>query len=219
MSPACIGFHQLPANSHVPNLPQSKNFILTGLQQTNRNRRTMIKFLNNELKGNQVVNKLTRLSDLKNVFESEQARAVLRQDTIVYETASYFPVKEGCTGGLFFGITTIYPGQVGNEYFMTRGHFHALPDRGEYYWCISGKGSLLLMNRERETRMEEMTVGSLHYIPGHTAHRVANTGKEPLCFGACWPADAGYDYESIAKHGFFARLVNKDEMPLLVRVK
>jgi glucose-6-phosphate isomerase len=36
---------------------------------------------------------------------------------------------------------------------------------------------------------------------------VANVGEGQLCFGACWPADAGHDYETIAKHGFSARVL------------
>ena len=34
---------------------------------------------------------------------------------------------------------------------------------------------LILMDRERNTWAERMMPGSLHYIPGGVAHRVANT--------------------------------------------
>ena len=36
---------------------------------------------------------------------------------------------------------------------------------------------------------------------------VTNIGDETLCFGACWPADAGHDYQTIAQHGFSARVL------------
>ncbi len=73
------------------------------------------------------------------------------------------------------------------------------------------------MSRDRRVRTEKMHPGSLHYIPAHTAHRVANTGSALLSFGACWPSDAGHDYEEIARNGFAARLVNRDGKPRLVK--
>jgi glucose-6-phosphate isomerase len=100
---------------------------------------------------------------------------------------------------------------------MTHGHFHAKRDRTEFYATVSGDGTLLLMSENRETWMEKMTPGSLHHIPRSTAHRVANTGKDPLRFVACWPSDAGYDYDSIRKLGFSARLLCIEGTPTLVR--
>ena len=57
--------------------------------------------------------------------------------------------------------------------------------------------------------------GSLHYIPGGVAHRVANTGNSVLSFAACWPSDAGHNYEEIANKGFSARLVEVNGTPKL----
>jgi glucose-6-phosphate isomerase len=56
----------------------------------------------------------------------------------------------------------------------------------------------------------------LHYIPGFTAHRVANTGTEPLAFVACWPSDSGHDYARVRKDSFGKRLVRRDGKPCLV---
>lgn len=98
---------------------------------------------------------------------------------------------------------------------MTKGHFHQTENRAEYYWGIEGKGMLLLMDKEGNTWAEEMVAGTLHYINGYTAHRVANTGDTTLVFGACWPSDAGHDYETIARHGFSKRLLNKAGKPEL----
>jgi glucose-6-phosphate isomerase len=105
---------------------------------------------------------------------------------------------------------------VGDEYFMTHGHFHALPDRAEYYAAIRGSGQLILMSENGETTAQTMTPGSLHYIPGFTAHRVANTGTEPLAFVACWPSDSGHDYARVRKDSFGKRLVRRDGKPCLV---
>lgn len=65
--------------------------------------------------------------------------------------------------------------------------------------------------------MEAMTAGSIHYVRGEVAHRVANVGKSPLVFVACWPSDAGHDYETIATKGFPARLICRHEVPTLLR--
>ncbi|QNL51545.1 cupin domain-containing protein [Olivibacter sp. SDN3] len=170
------------------------------------------------LKGKEVITKSTYLADLTNLFKNEEARLDMPQDQLIYRVTLYKPVAEGTPGGLFFGTTIIEPGQIATEYFMTRGHFHARGDRAEYYWCIQGEGALLLMDRKRNIRAERMYPGSLHYIPAHTAHRTINTSTEPLSFGACWPADAGYDYEGIAHHGFSGRIFQVDNVPQLVKL-
>lgn len=169
-----------------------------------------------ELTGGGVSEQRRLLGDLEGVFANESARRAMKQDSLVYRVQMYCPVPEGTCGGLFFGNTTIEAGRVGDEYFMTRGHFHARRECGEYYWCLRGAGTLVLMDEHRRCRLEWMMPGSLHYIPGHTAHRVANTGDEPLVFGACWPADAGHDYQSIARWGFAARVRCIDGRPALV---
>ena len=135
----------------------------------------------------------------------------------VYKVQAYLPVSAGTEGGLFFGTTFLQAGKVGNEYFMTQGHFHKQSNRAEYYWCIKGEGVLVLMDKERNCRAENMNEGTLHYIPADTAHRVANTGDSELVFNACWPADAGYDYEEILKNGFSARLFAVDQKPVLTK--
>lgn len=165
-------------------------------------------FYDGFLTGSSIQHKTTRIKDLIGIFKHEQERKEMNQDRLVYDVDFYQPVEPGTLGGLFFGITRIQPGNVGEEYFMTRGHFHAITNRAEFYWGISGIGALILMDRNRKVRLEPMKPGSLHYIPADTAHRVANTGGSVLTFGACWPSDAGYDYEEIQQHGFAARLVN-----------
>lgn len=172
-------------------------------------------FNNGFLKGSPVQHKTTLIKDLTGVFKNEKERKEMDQERLVYEVDFYQPVEPGTSGGLFFGVTRIQPGKIGEEYFMTRGHFHAIRDRAEYYWGISGIGALILMDSNRKVRVEPMKPGTLHYIPADTAHRVANTGGSVLTFGACWPSDAGYDYEEIRQHGFAERLVDVGGNPQL----
>ena len=135
-------------------------------------------------------------------------------ETLVYETY-------GCPGEvpgpprLLYATTVLQPGQVGGEYFMTRGHFHANVDRGELMLTLSGHGALILMDRERDTWIEPMEPGSMHDIDGRYAHRVANTGNTPLVFFVSWMSDCGHDYESIREHGFGKVLVASESGPVL----
>lgn len=178
--------------------------------------RTIVNYLTGYMQGDGVSQSSRSLADLKNVFENEDARAGMDQQTIVYDVQSHAAVPEGTTGGLFFGTSNVMPGQVGDEYFMTKGHYHARKECAEYYWCIEGTGALIMMDESGRCWFEEMSPGSLHYIPGFVAHRLANTGDVPLRVGACWPSDAGHDYATIAEHGFTARLKNVNGVPTLV---
>jgi glucose-6-phosphate isomerase len=168
------------------------------------------------LTGEKIEKTERRMSDLKDIFSDKGALEQMPSNQIVYEVESYLPVPQNTTGGLFFGITHIHPGTVGDEYFMTKGHFHKIMDRAEFYWCIEGEGMLILMDQDRNTWAEKMYPGSLHYINGYTAHRTANTGSNILVFGACWPADAGHDYKTISIHGFSKILINQNGIPALV---
>ena len=166
------------------------------------------------------VSKVTRLiKDLEGIFLDEQVRKNKDQDSVAYEVCGYYPVAENTKGGLFWGVTHLYPGLIGNEFMMTKGHFHTDKDSAEYYWGIEGEGMLIMMNSDGDTWAEKMSPGSLHYIPGNTAHRVANTGSVVLSFGACWPSNAGHDYDSIKEHGFTKRLLNINGTPTLINEK
>jgi glucose-6-phosphate isomerase len=173
-------------------------------------------FTGNDLTGEGVEKIARRLKDLSGIFADEGAYANMEPETVAYEVSSYLPVKEGTPGGLYFGITWLYPGKVGDEYFMTKGHFHAHIDRAEYYWGLTGEGMLLCMDGDRQVWGEKILPGSLHYIPGGIAHRVANTGSVVLSFAACWPSDAGHNYEEIAANGFARRLMDRNGVPHLI---
>lgn len=173
-------------------------------------------FRGNDVEGKSIDRITRRLADITDIFADKAALAGMDQDQKVYDVASYLPVADGTEAGLFFGITYIYPGKVGNEYFMTKGHFHQLRNRAEFYHCLEGEGMLILMDEQRHTWAEKMYPGSLHYIPGNTAHRTANTGNKILVFSAFWPSDAGHDYAVISQQGFSRILVEDNGQPVLV---
>ena len=169
------------------------------------------------LSGEPIAYQTRAMKEVASIFRDQIAARAIAPETSVYAVQSWLPVAEGTQGALFFGVSTIMPGKVGNEYFMTKGHFHLKSDRAEFYWGVAGKGMLILMDQNNNTWGEEVSPGSLHYIGGNTAHRLANTGDCELIVGACWPADAGHDYETIAQNGFTARLLEIDGSPKFVQ--
>ncbi len=175
-----------------------------------------VDFSNGLIQGESVINSVKYLKDLTNIFEDEQAFLSSDKDKIIYQVQAILPAKEGHEGGLFYGKTLIESGTIGNEYFMTKGHFHQKADRAEFYWGIQGEGILLLMDKNRQTWAEKMYRGSLHYINAYIAHRTINTGNVALSFGACWHSDAGHNYREIMENGFSARVKRINGTPKLV---
>jgi glucose-6-phosphate isomerase len=113
-------------------------------------------------------------------------------------------------GGLVIGTSTIEPGRVGQEFFMTRGHLHALADRAELYYCLGGHGVMLMESVDGRTRTVELTPGRAVHIPGNWVHRSVNVGSDRFSTLFCYPVDAGQDYGIIEAAGGMATLVVDD---------
>ncbi len=176
---------------------------------------TMINLSNGVIPNAAVVQK-RYLHDLEGMFADSMAEdALMINNPLIYEVyeATQNPMEEG---QLRYSTTTIYPGKVGDEYFFTKGHYHAIGNRAELYMGLAGEGYLLLMTPEGEINVQHMTPGAMSYIPPFWAHRTINIGKENFVFFACYPADAGYDYASIADKGFAKIVVERDGKPTLV---
>lgn len=122
-------------------------------------------------------------------------------ERVVYRTYGMV-AADSSAPEMLYASTVIEPGDVHGECFMTRGHFHTDPLRGEWMLTLRGSGSLVLRDRDGKAWTESMGTGSVHMIDGRHAHRVANTGDEPLVFVVTWLADCGHDYETILREGF-----------------
>lgn len=168
------------------------------------------------LSGLEVTRSRRTIGGVKGYFLDESVRAGMDQDQIVYRVESYEPQPEGSPGAICCATTYLEAGMVGDEYFLTRGHFHANEDRPELEVTVSGEGALILMDNDRMTRLEPMRPGSVHHVPSATAHRVANTGGGPLVFVSYWPSETGHDYETIIRNGFSARVRNEGGQARLV---
>ncbi|HZZ39296.1 MAG TPA: glucose-6-phosphate isomerase family protein [Acidobacteriaceae bacterium] len=175
-----------------------------------------LEWLTGGLRGAPVQESTKKLGEMKGLFHDEAAFARIDPATVVYQVRWWSPVPAGEEGGLFWGVTLLQPGRVGDEYFLTHGHFHANRTRAEYYATAAGNGLLIRMDDTRRTWAEEMGPGTLHAISGQHAHRVVNIGSEPLIFWACWGSDAGYDYKTIRERGFGARIVERNGQAVMV---
>ena len=152
-----------------------------------------------------------RFDDLAGLFADEAAYAELarlRGQDIAYQVDEFRPSERA--GDLIFGTSTLYPGKVGREYALTRGHIHAVGDRPEIYHCRSGKGVMLMELVDGTTHAEEMRPDSVVYVPPHWIHRSINVGAEPFVTLFCYPADAGQDYGIIAQSDGMRNLVVDD---------
>ena len=177
---------------------------------------TMVDWRSGDLSGEAIEESVKTLGQLAGLFHDEAAWRAMDPETEVYRVRFWRPVPDGTVGGLFWGSTVLQPGRVGDEYFMTHGHFHTIRDRAEFYATVKGTGAMLFMDESGKTWSQTMSPGTVHYIPGNAAHRVANTGNEPLVFLASWPSDAGHDYARIRTTGFSKRLVLQNGEPCLI---
>jgi glucose-6-phosphate isomerase len=151
-----------------------------------------------------------KVSDLAKMFSDKAAiEDILRRgDRLVYEIR-YYPFFTS-NSDMALGTTIIFPGKVGNEYHMTKGHFHEREDQPEVYHCVQGEGVLQMMTREGEYVSAPWKADTITHIPPQYAHRVVNTGTFPLVFVAVFHVAAGHEYGPIEQRGFRYKVVEKD---------
>lgn len=156
------------------------------------------------------------LSNMNGMYADEKtySEMITNNNPLVYEF--YELGAPNHSGDVAFGTSIVYPGKVGNEYFMTKGHFHGIPDTAEVYFCLSGQGVMLMETPEGDWHVEEFTPGAAVYCPKRYAHRSINTGNEPLVTFFAFRADAGHDYGTIETNGFRKLLVEKDGNPIII---
>ncbi len=156
------------------------------------------------------------LTDMADFFsDKEGASALSDKNPLIYSVYEMTAPEE--SGQLSYATTILYPGKVGDEYYMTKGHFHSKENTGEIYYGMAGRG-VLVMQKDGTIETIEMGDGVVAYVPPGWAHRSVNTGSEDFVFLAFYPADAGHDYGTIAEKGFLQIVVEDGGMPKLVSV-
>ena len=158
-----------------------------------------------------------RLSHLKDYCGDESAvkKVLATDDPVVYQVSSLEPASK--EGDLHYGLGTLMPGKVGEEYYFTKGHYHSFRPAAEIYIGLEGSGLMLLEEEESgATKLVALGKNSVVYVPGYTAHRTINTGKVPLQYLGIYPANAGHDYGAIAERNFLTMVVEQAGRPTLV---
>lgn len=156
------------------------------------------------------------LSQMKNMFYDQKAvHEILESgDPVIYEF-----YELGCperAGDLAFGTTILYPGKIGGEYFMTKGHFHTKLETAEVYYTLNGKGYMVMEDPEGDTIEVPLLKGQAVYVPRRYAHRSVNIGNEPLVLFYTFQADAGHDYGTIETKGYHKMVVEKNGCTTIV---
>lgn len=150
------------------------------------------------------------LSQMRDMYGDTEAadRILATEDPLIYEF-----YELGCPerpGDLAFGTTILYPGKVGDEYYMTKGHFHTQLETAEVYYTLSGEGYMVMEDPEGHTIELPLNSQEAVYVPRRYAHRSINTGKEPLILFFTFAADAGHDYGTIEKKGYHKMIVERE---------
>jgi len=156
------------------------------------------------------------LSQMKGMYTDEAAFSILTaaSDPLVYEFHELGTPEDA--GDVAAGTSIVYPGKVGSEYFMTKGHFHTITDTAEPYLCLAGEGYMLTENAAGDWAAHRLTPGAMVYVPKGYAHRSINTGTEPLVTFFAFRADAGHDYGTIEEKGFRKLIVDERGSPAIV---
>ena len=157
------------------------------------------------------------MSSMKEAFldQKEVENQLAKGDPLIVEVLMAPMPKE--KGFMTVNINAVYPGMVGNEYFMTMGHIHSDPvNDPEVYITMKGEGMLVLQNREGHVHVEEMRPGKINYIPSTYAHRCVNIGQnDPLIYIGVFPSTTERDYTFSAK-SFKEIVVAENGKPVLV---
>lgn len=156
------------------------------------------------------------LENMRNAYGDRGAvEDLLKQDNpLIYEFYELgVPERRG---DLAFGTTILYPGRIGSEYYMTKGHYHNVLETAEVYFTVHGEGIMLMENPEGDWLAEPMKAQAALYVPRRYAHRMINTGSEPLITFFVFDATAGHNYGDIERQGFRKLVVCGPDGPQVV---
>ncbi len=152
-----------------------------------------------------------RLSAMSGQFLDRQTYELVlsMQDPMIYQV--YEVRRPEIAGEMLYGLSIVLPGKVGDEYYMTKGHFHTVLDTAEVYHCLKGQGMMVMETPEGDWSVEELRPGCVLYVPPRWAHRSVNTGtSQDLVTLFIYPANAGHDYGTIEQHGFRKLVIERD---------
>jgi glucose-6-phosphate isomerase len=137
---------------------------------------------------------------------------LVEEDRVLYQV--YEIKRPEVAGELLHGVSIVHPGKVGDEYYMTKGHFHTVLDTAEVYLCLRGEGYMVMETPEGDWAVEPLRPNAVLYVPPRWAHRSVNTSPtEDLVTFFVYPGNAGHDYGSIEKQGYRKLVVERNGRP------
>jgi glucose-6-phosphate isomerase, archaeal len=138
-----------------------------------------------------------------------------KEDPILYEV--YEISRPEIPGEIIQGTSIVHPGKIGNEYFMTKGHFHVILETAEIYYCLQGSGRMVMETKNGDWAVEELVPGRFLYVPPLWAHRSVNTSLDrDLITIFFYPGNAGHDYGTIETNGFRKLILEDNGKPCIV---
>ncbi len=158
-----------------------------------------------------------KLSNMKGQYLDQQAYAakLADKDEILYQV--YEIKRPEIEGEILHGISIVHPGKVGDEYYMTKGHFHTVLETAEIYYTLKGKGYMVMETPEGAFAVEELQEGRVLYVPPRWAHRSVNVSDdEDLVMFFAYPGNAGHDYGTIETQGFRKLVLDRGMGPVIV---
>src|SRR5512133_3351811 len=158
-----------------------------------------------------------RLSSMDGMFNDSKAFESLKSkgDLLLYEV--YEIHRPENVWELLSGISIVHPGKVGDEFFMTKGHFHSVLETAEIYYVLKGEGFMVMETPEGDCSVEPLSPGKVLYVPPCWAHRsVCTSRQENLVTFFAYPGNAGHDYGTIEKTGFRKLVVEGEKGPVIV---
>jgi glucose-6-phosphate isomerase len=159
-----------------------------------------------------VDNHITRtLTSMRGQFLDQSAyeSMLAKEDTEIYEV--YEIHRPQVAGELLTGISIVHPGKVGDEFFMTKGHFHKVLETAEVYYCLQGEGFMVMETPDGEAVIEPLAPGRVLYVPPCWAHRsVCTSRQQDLVTFFIYPGNSGHDYGTIEKQGFRKLVVDTE---------
>ncbi|NQS91643.1 MAG: glucose-6-phosphate isomerase [Chloroflexi bacterium] len=136
-------------------------------------------------------------------------KLLAKDDSLLYEV--YELKRPETAGEILQGISIVHPGKVGDEYFMTKGHYHTILDTAEIYYTLKGLGVMVMETPEGDWAVEKLVPGSVLYVPPRWAHRSVNIGAdEDLVMFFAYPGNAGHNYATIETQGFRKLILEVD---------
>jgi glucose-6-phosphate isomerase, archaeal len=172
----------------------------------NSNRSSSIQFVSkvSEFKHRKVSR---TLRDLASIFQDQHAVS----DRLSLENPMIYEFDEYVTGrnirDLVVSSCTLFPGKIGNEFHMTRGHFHDPANFAEVYYVHQGEGILLMQSLSGDFITAEMSPGNILYVPPDYFHRSVNIGDEPLTFFGVYSGGTDHNYGMCSLETWIAKMV------------